>query len=40
MAQRLCQLNRTYVEPFEKIFVDSYTTVHRFTTRCLNAVAG
>ena len=29
MAQRLCQINRAYVDPFEKIFVDCYSTVHR-----------
>ncbi|CAB4054058.1 CWC22 [Lepeophtheirus salmonis] len=29
LAQRLCQLKKEYVEPFEKIFVDSYNTVHR-----------
>ncbi|XP_040564702.1 pre-mRNA-splicing factor CWC22 homolog isoform X2 [Lepeophtheirus salmonis] len=28
LAQRLCQLKKEYVEPFEKIFVDSYNTVH------------
>ena len=39
MAQRLCQINRSYVEPFEKIFVDSYTTVHRFAiSRCFQLV--
>merc|ERR1712061_679528 len=30
LAQRLAQLKREYVEPFQKIFVDSYNTCHRF----------
>ena len=30
LAQRLCQLKREYVEPFQKIFEDSYNTCHRF----------
>lgn len=25
----LLQINRVYIEPFEKIFIDSYNTVHR-----------
>ena len=29
LAQRLCLRNRDYVEPFSKIFVDSYNTCHR-----------
>ena len=29
LAQRLCQLKREYIEPFQKIFVDSYNTCHR-----------
>ena len=29
LAQRLCQLKREYVDPFQNIFVDSYNTCHR-----------
>ena len=29
LAQRLCQLKREYVEPFQNIFVDSFNTCHR-----------
>ena len=29
LAQRLCQLKREYIEPFQTIFVDSYNTCHR-----------
>ena len=39
MGQRFCQVNRTYVEPFMKIFVDTYTTVHRLETGKLRNVA-
>lgn len=30
LAQRLCQLKREYVDPFQTIFVESYNTCHRF----------
>jgi pre-mRNA-splicing factor CWC22 len=39
MAQRLCQLNRSYIEPFQKIFIDSYNTVHRLEIGKLRNVA-
>ena len=29
LAQRLCQLKREYIEPFQTICVDSYNTCHR-----------
>lgn len=32
MGQRFCQVNKLYVEPFMKIFVDTYNTVHRLET--------
>ena len=32
MGQRFCQVNKTYQEPFMKIFVDTYNTVHRLET--------
>ena len=32
MGQRFCQVNKMYVEPFMKIFVDTYNTVHRLET--------
>jgi len=28
-GQRFCQVTRTYAEPFQNIFVDTYNTVHR-----------
>ncbi|BES93579.1 MA3 [Nesidiocoris tenuis] len=39
LAQRFCQVNQTYVEPFEQIFMDSYNTVHRLDTNKLRNVA-
>ncbi|GAU98157.1 hypothetical protein RvY_09337 [Ramazzottius varieornatus] len=39
LAQRFCQLNQAYVEPFQKIFVDSYDTIHRLETNKLRNVA-
>merc|ERR1712088_1034692 len=32
MGQRFCQVNKLYQEPFMKIFVDTYSTVHRLET--------
>jgi pre-mRNA-splicing factor CWC22 len=29
LAQRFCQLNRSYVDPFQNIFISTYKTVHR-----------
>ncbi len=29
MAQRFCQINKTYVEPFQAVFDSTYSTVHR-----------
>jgi len=39
MGQRFCQVNKMYVEPFMKIFVDTYNTVHRLETGKLRNVA-
>merc|ERR1712227_253542 len=39
MGQRFCQVNKTYQEPFMKIFVDTYNTVHRLETGKLRNVA-
>ncbi|KAF6205736.1 hypothetical protein GE061_019909 [Apolygus lucorum] len=39
LAQRFCQVNQTYVAPFEQIFMDSYNTVHRLDTNKLRNVA-
>lgn len=30
LAQRFCQINKEYVEPFQNIFVSTYSTVHRY----------
>ncbi|UYV71638.1 CWC22 [Cordylochernes scorpioides] len=39
LAQRFCQLNRMYVDPFVAIFKDAYDTIHRFETNKLRNVA-
>lgn len=39
LAQRFCQLNKIYVEPFEDIFKTAYDTIHRFETNKLRNVA-
>jgi len=39
MGQRFCQVTRTYQEPFSKIFLDTYNTVHRLETGKLRNVA-
>jgi len=39
MGQRFCQVTRTYQEPFSKIFLDTYSTVHRLETGKLRNVA-
>ncbi|OQV17807.1 Pre-mRNA-splicing factor CWC22-like protein [Hypsibius exemplaris] len=38
LAQRFCQINQQYVEPYQKIFVDSYDTIHRLETNKLRNV--
>merc|ERR1719220_3144541 len=38
MGQRFCQVTRTYAEPFQNIFVDTYNTVHRLETGKLRNV--
>lgn len=37
--QRFCQVNNTYIAPFEQIFADTYSTVHRLDTNRLRNVA-
>lgn len=37
--QRFCQINNVFIEPLEKIFIDSYATVHRLETNKLRNVA-
>ncbi|CAH1391607.1 unnamed protein product [Nezara viridula] len=39
LAQRFCQVNNTYIAPFEQIFADTYSTVHRLDTNRLRNVA-
>ncbi|XP_014256672.1 pre-mRNA-splicing factor CWC22 homolog [Cimex lectularius] len=39
LAQRFCQVNQIYVAPFEQIFSNSYSTVHRLDTNKLRNVA-
>ncbi|KFM62437.1 Pre-mRNA-splicing factor CWC22-like protein, partial [Stegodyphus mimosarum] len=39
LAQRFCQLNKVYVEPFTEIFENSYKTIHRLETNKLRNVA-
>ncbi|KAJ8916237.1 hypothetical protein NQ315_016376 [Exocentrus adspersus] len=39
LAQRFCQINKTYVEPFQQIFKDTYSTTHRLDTNRLRNVS-
>ncbi|XP_014280762.2 pre-mRNA-splicing factor CWC22 homolog [Halyomorpha halys] len=39
LSQRFCQVNNTYIAPFEQIFADTYSTVHRLDTNRLRNVA-
>ncbi|CAG0887789.1 unnamed protein product [Darwinula stevensoni] len=39
LAQRFCQINKIYVDPFERIFHDAYDTCHRFDTNKLRNVS-
>lgn len=39
LAQRFCQVNQEFVEPFKSIFVNCYETIHRFETCKLRNVA-
>ncbi|CAG2121770.1 unnamed protein product, partial [Medioppia subpectinata] len=39
LAQRFCQLNSDYAEPFTTIFKSCYDTIHRFETNKLRNVA-
>ena len=38
-AQRLCVVKREYIEPFQKIFQDCYSTVHRLELGKLRNIA-
>jgi len=39
IGQRFCQVNKMYAEPFQNIFADTYSTVHRLETGKLRNVA-
>nr|CAD7401962.1 unnamed protein product [Timema poppensis] len=39
LAQRFCQINRTYIPPFQQILKDTYDTIHRLDTNKLRNVA-
>lgn len=39
LAQRFCMINKTYIEPFEEIFKDTYSTTHRLDTNRLRNVS-
>lgn len=39
LAQRFCQINKIYVEPFEQIFKDTYSTTHRLDANRLRNVS-
>lgn len=39
LAQRFCQINRSFVGPFEETFRDTYATVHRVDTDKLRNIA-
>lgn len=39
LAQRFCQINKIYIEPFQQIFKDTYTTIHRLDANRLRNVS-
>lgn len=39
LAQRFCQINKIYVEPFQQIFKDTYATTHRLDANRLRNVS-
>ncbi len=39
LFQRFCMLDRKYIEPFQRMFVDQYTNCHRLETNKLRNVA-
>ncbi|GFS20273.1 pre-mRNA-splicing factor CWC22-like protein [Elysia marginata] len=39
LAQRFCQIDKKYIEPFQQIFVEQYETIHRLETNKLRNVA-
>lgn len=39
LAQRFCMINKIYIDPFEEIFRNTYTTTHRLDTNRLRNVS-
>lgn len=39
LAQRFCQINKIYIEPFQQIFKDTYATTHRLDANRLRNVS-
>ncbi|GFN87820.1 pre-mRNA-splicing factor cwc22-like protein [Plakobranchus ocellatus] len=39
LAQRFCQIDKKYIEPFQQIFCEQYETIHRLETNKLRNVA-
>ncbi|XP_028132382.1 pre-mRNA-splicing factor CWC22 homolog [Diabrotica virgifera virgifera] len=39
LAQRFCQINKVYIEPFQQIFKDTYSTTHRLDANRLRNVS-
>lgn len=39
LAQRFCQINKIYIEPFQQIFRDTYATTHRLDANRLRNVS-
>ncbi|XP_045465514.1 pre-mRNA-splicing factor CWC22 homolog [Harmonia axyridis] len=39
VAQRFCQINKVYIEPFQQIFKDTYATTHRLDANRLRNVS-
>ncbi|KAJ8320012.1 hypothetical protein KUTeg_001599 [Tegillarca granosa] len=39
LAQRFCQIDKKYIEPFQNMFIEQYDTIHRLETNKLRNVA-
>ncbi|CAG5122552.1 unnamed protein product [Candidula unifasciata] len=39
LAQRFCQIDKKYIEPFQRIFMEQYETIHRLETNKVRNVA-
>ncbi|KAK3767407.1 hypothetical protein RRG08_032085 [Elysia crispata] len=39
LAERVCQINKKYIKPFQQIFVEQYETIHSLETNKLRKVA-